>query len=102
MRICCEMLPMTETIARKLLKIVDQLIDDHFFQTDGIRQLGCGAYYMTDRRSLNYDTEDKRKLLRKTEVTEFYCFNNSPNRAFKRQLVTKTQVCSCLYCRFFM
>ena len=101
MSICCETLTMTETIARKLLKIVDRLMDEHFFQTNGLRQLGWCAHYMLDRRSLNY-TEDKKELLRKNEVTEFYWFNNSPNRAFKRQLVTKTEVCNCLYCRFFM
>ena len=31
MSICCETLTMTETIARKLLKIVDRLMDEHFF-----------------------------------------------------------------------
>ena len=103
MSICCETLTMTETIARKLqLKIVDRLIDEHFFQTNGLRQLGWSAHYRPDRRSLNYYTEDKKELLRKTEVTEFYWFNNSPNRAFKQQLVTKTKVCNCMYCRFFM
>ena len=101
MSICCETLTMTETIARKLLKIVDRLMDEHFFQTNGLRQLGWCAHYMLDRRSLNY-TEGKKELLRKNEVTEFCWFNNSPNRAFKRQLVTKTEVCNCLYCRFFM
>ena len=62
---------MRETIARKLLKIVDRLMDEHFFQTNGLRQLGWCAHYMFDRRSLNY-TEDKKEILRRTEVTEFY------------------------------
>ena len=102
MSICCETLTMTETIARKLLKIVDRLMDEHFFQTNGLRQLGWCAHYMLDRRSLNYYTEDKKELLQKTEVTEFYWFNNLLNRAFKQQLVTKSEVCNCLYCQFFM
>ena len=55
--ICCETLTMTETIARKLLKIVDRLMDEHFFQTNGLRYLGWCAHYMLDRQSLNYCTE---------------------------------------------
>ena len=83
MSICCETLTMTETIARKLLKIVDRLMDEHFFQTNGLRQLGWCAHYMLDRRGLNDYTEDKKELLQKTKVTEFYWFNNLSNRAFK-------------------
>ena len=94
MSISCETLTMTKTIAKKLLKTVDRLMDEHFFQTNRLRQLGWCAHYMLERRSLNY-TEDKKELLQKNEVTEFY---NSPNRAFKRQLVTKTEVCNCMYC----
>ena len=73
-----------------------------FFQTAGLEQLGWCAQNMLDRRRLNFSTKDKKELLQKTEVTEFYWFNNLPNRAFKRQLVTKTEVCNCMYCRFFM
>ena len=98
----CETLTMTETIAKKLLKIVDRLMDQHFFQTNGLRQLGWCAYYMLDRTSLDYYNQDTKEFLWKTEVTEFYLVNNSPNRAFKRQLVTEAKVCNCMYCRFFM
>ena len=41
-------------------------------------------YYMLERWSLNYYTEDKKELLQNTKVTEFYWFNNLPNRAFKQ------------------
>ena len=92
----------TETIAGKLLKVFDRFMDENLFQTNGLRQLGWCAHYMLDTRSLNYYTEDKKPLLQKTEVTEFYWFNNSPNRAFKQQLVTKTEVCNCIYCQCFM
>ena len=46
-------------------------MDEHFFQTNDLRQLGWCDHYMLDRRSLNY-TEDKKELLQKGEVTEFY------------------------------
>ena len=102
MSVSCETLTMTGTIARKLLEIVDKLMDEHFFQIYGLRQLGSCAHCMLDRRSLNNYTENKKEILQKTEVTGFCWFNNSPNRAFKRQLVTKTGVCNCLHCQFVM
>ena len=73
-----------------------------FFQTNGLRQLGWCAHYMLDRQSLKYYTEDKKEVLQKTEVTGIYWFNNLPNRGFKQQLVTKTEVCNCTYCPYFM
>ena len=54
MFICYESLTMTETIARKLLKIVDWLMDEHFFQKNGLRELSWCSNYMLDKRSVNY------------------------------------------------
>ena len=34
MSICCETSIMTETLARKLLKLTDGLMDEHFFQNN--------------------------------------------------------------------
>ena len=62
MSICCETITMIDEIARKLLKIVNRLMDNHFFQTNGLRQLWWCAHYMLDSRSLNF-TEDKKELL---------------------------------------
>ena len=39
MSICCESLTMTETIAKKLLKLTDWLMDKHFFQKNGLREV---------------------------------------------------------------
>ena len=52
MSICCETLVMTETIADKLLDFVDLSIEQHFLNR--LRQLGCCARYMLNRRSLYY------------------------------------------------
>ena len=100
MSICCETATMTDAIARKLLKIVDHLMDEHLFQTNSLRQLDWCSDYMLDRRSLRY-CKDKQ-VLRTTEVTEFYWFNNLPNRFHKQQFVTQVEVCNYIYCRFFM
>ena len=54
MSICCETLIMTETIARKLLKLTDRLMDEHFFEKDGLRKLGWCSNYILDRRTHNY------------------------------------------------
>ena len=100
MSICYESLTMTETIARKLLKLADWLMDEHFFQKNGLRELGWCRNYMLDRRSVNYH-EDKQ-VFKKTEIVEFYWLNNSPNRFHKQQFVTEVELCNCMHCRFFM
>ena len=100
MSICCESLTMTETIAKKLLKLTDWLMDEHFFQKNGLRELGWCSHYMLDRRSVNYDKE--KQIFKKTEIVEFYWFNHSPNRFHKQQVVEEVKVCNCLHCRFFM
>ena len=89
--ICCENLTMTETIAKKLLKLTDWLMDEHFFQKNGLRELGWCSKYMLDRRSVNYHKE--KQIFKKTEIVEFYWFNNSPNRFHKQQFVTEVEVC---------
>ena len=54
MSICCETSAMTETFARKLLKLTDPLMDGHFIQNNGLRELAWCSHYMLDRRSYNY------------------------------------------------
>ena len=100
MSICCESLTMTETIASKLLKLADWLMDKHFFQKNDLRELGWSSNYMLDRRSVNYDKE--KQIIKKTEIVDFYWFNNSPNRFHKQQFVTEVEVCNCMHCRIFM
>ena len=56
MSICCETLVMTETIANKLLDVVDLSIEQHFFCLNGLRQLGWCVHCMLNRRSLHYHT----------------------------------------------
>ena len=68
--ICCESLTMTENIARNLLRMVDWLMDEHFFQKNGLGELGWCSHYMLDRRSINYHKE--KKIFKKTEIIEFY------------------------------
>ena len=101
MTICYESLTMTELIARKLLKSGDWLMDEHFFfQKNGLRELGWCTNYMLDRRSVNYHKD--KQFFKKTEIVEFYWFNNSPNRFHKKQFVTEVELCNCMHCRFFM
>ena len=93
MTICYESLTMTETIARKLLKMVDWLMDEYFFQKNDLRELGWCSNYMLDKRSVNYCKD--QQVFKKNKTVEFYWFNNS-------QLVTEVEVCNCMHCRFFM
>ena len=70
MSICCESLTMTETIAKKLLKLTDCLMDERFFQKNDLRELDWCSNYMLDKRSVNYHIEEK--IFKKTEIAEFY------------------------------
>ena len=55
---------MTETLARKLLKSTDWLMDEHLFQNNGLRELGWCSHYMLDRRSYNYHKNNALKKLK--------------------------------------
>ena len=70
MSICSEILTMTETIAKNLLKLTDWLMDEHFFKKNCLRELGWCSNYMLDKRSVNYDKE--KQIFKKTEIVEFY------------------------------
>ena len=85
---------------QSVIKIVDRLMDEHFFQTNGLRQLGWCSHYRLGRRIPRYCRD--KQFFRKTEVTEFYWFNDLPKRFYKQQFVTQVEVCNSMYCRFFM
>ena len=40
MTICCETFVLTEVTDKELLNVVDRLLDEYFFQADGLHQLG--------------------------------------------------------------
>ena len=106
MTLSCETLIITKTIAECLLDIVDSVMKQHF--TSNVRQLGCCAHYMLDRRTITYppiksplmpekssqipDLGEQKKFYwlnkksspKTIELTEFYWFHNSPNRSFKK------------------
>ena len=55
MTICCETFVLTEVSDKKLLNVVDRLLEEHFFfQADGLQQLGWCSNYMLDKRVLTY------------------------------------------------
>ena len=104
MTICCEILIISETIVKSLLDIVDLAMKQHFFCTNGLRQLGWCAHYFLDRRSLTYcssklpqTTEStdfywrnkSQEPTKATQLTEFYWFNKLLNRSFKPKTVTQ-------------
>ena len=91
---------MTETLARKLLKSADWLMEEHFFQNNGLRELGWCLHYTLDRRTYNY--HKNKQFFKKTEIVEFYWFNSSPNRFKDQKAISEVKVCNCMLCRFFM
>ena len=99
MTICCETLTVTKAIAKNLIKIGEQLIEEHFFQANGLRQLGWCSNYVLDRRSLTYCKEQED--IRRTEVIKFYWFNHSPNGFDKQTVLTEVNICNYMHCHFF-
>ena len=70
MSICCKTSIMTQTVARKLLKLTDRLmVNGHFFENDGLRKLGWCSNYMLDRRTHNY--HKNKECFKKAEIVEF-------------------------------
>ena len=98
MAFCCETLALTKVDAKKLLVVVDRLLDENFFQDNGLLQLGWCSHYMLDRRIQLYPKNES--AARKTEIVEFYWFNFSPNRFDKQRNLSKVEVCNCVYCYF--
>ena len=54
MTICCETFTLTEVTGKKLLNVGDRLLDEHFFQAEGLHELGWCSTYMLDKKFLNY------------------------------------------------
>ena len=100
MSICCETSIMTGTLARDLLKLTDQLMDEHFFQNNDLRELGWCSHYMLDRRSYNY--HKNKQFFKKTEIVKFYWLNSSPNRFKNQKTISEVKVCNCMHCQFFI
>ena len=98
MAICCATLVLTKVDAKKLLVVVDRLLDEHFFQGNGLLQLGWCSHYMLDRRIQLYPKNES--AARKTEIVEFYWFSYSPNRFDKQPNLSKVEVCSCVHFYF--
>ena len=67
--LCFENSKMNEKIAKDLLYKIDWLMDEYFFQKNGLRELGWCAKYLPDRRSVNYHKD--QQVFKKTEIVEF-------------------------------
>ena len=54
MVICCETFVLNEITGKTLLKVIDEMVDKHFFKKDGLLQLGWCSHYTTDSRIVCY------------------------------------------------
>lgn len=97
MTIHCESYVLTKVTGKKLLKVVDRLLDEYFFQAGDLHQLGWCSNYMLDKRVMNYP-EGSSSNIQKTSIIEFYWFNHSPNMFNKQKRLTEVEVFDCLHC----
>ena len=99
MMVCCETFILSNETAKKLLDAVNQLLEEHFFRADGLLKLGWCSNYMLDKRVLNYP---KDSSIPKTQVAEFYWFNQSPIRFHKHLTKNSIKVIhNFLYCNIY-
>lgn len=100
MSLCFEILIMDEPIAKRLLFKVDWMIDEHFFQKNGLHELGWCCHYLLDKRSYNYYKD--KQVFCKTQNAEFIWFNYSRNRSDKpNKFLESVNICKCMNCHFF-
>ena len=67
MAICCETLFLTEISSKKLLYVIDRMLDEHFFKGDGLLELGWCSRYVMDKRNINYPKGSK---IEKTPIVD--------------------------------
>ena len=54
MAICCETFVLNESTGKILLKVTDEMADEHFLKKDGLLQLGWCSQYKIDSRIMHY------------------------------------------------
>ena len=82
MKIYCETYVLTKVTGKNLLKVVDRLLDEYFFQAGGLHQLGWCSNYMPDKIVMNYP-EYSSSSIQKSSIIELYWFNHSSNWTWK-------------------
>ena len=98
MEVCCETLVLTKISGKKILKVINRMLDGHFFKGNGLLELGWCSRYMMNKRNINYPKGSKTE---KTSIAEFYWFNSSQNRYKNQQVLTEVCICRCINCTFF-
>ena len=97
MEVCCKTLFLTEISGKKLLKVIDRMLDGHFFKGNGLLELRWCSRYMMNKRNINYPKDSKSE---KNFIVEFYWFNLSQNRYRNQQVLTEVCICKCINCTF--
>ena len=93
MAICSETLVLTEISGKKLLKVIDRMLDEHFFKDNGLLELGWCSRCMVDKRNINYLKGSK---IEKTSIVGFSWFNCSQNRYKNQHVLTEVCICKCI------
>ena len=84
--------------AKNLIDIVDWTTDEHSAKKSILRQVGCCANQLLQKRILNYKKGEE--LVKRVSLVEFYWFSTSPLRSGKKE-TESSLICNCNYCNFF-
>ena len=93
MSLCFEIKETTEEVAKKLLSIVDSILEIHFVQNK-LGEIGWCIHYILDKRTIVGPME-------KSNIIEFYWFNSTPKRFNQTRIFERFSFCNCLNCKFF-
>ena len=98
-----ESLIMSKEGLKNFLENVDKTLVEHFFDKALSKICWCSNYRM-DSRFVRYPIEKSpgKDYIKKTQITEFYWFNNSPVRHdVSKRLLNQNFLCKCMHCIFF-
>ena len=98
MDIYCETFVLNEITGKTLLKVIDEMVDEHFFKKDGLLELGWCSHYTTYSGIVCYTPLNSK--IAKTSIVEFYWLNSSKNRFYNQETLTKISICNCTNCKF--
>ena len=84
--------------AKNLIDIVDWTTDEHSAKKSILRQVGCCANQLLQKRILNYKKGEE--LVKRVYLVEFYWFNSSPLHFGKKE-TESSLIFNCNNCIFF-
>ena len=99
MAIYCETFVLNESTGKILLKVIDEMVDEHLSLKYGLLLLDWCSQYKIDSTIVYYPRPLINEIA-KTSIVDFYWLNKSKYRHNKQENLTKVSICNCTTCKF--